>query len=414
MARWVLVLALAAMGASGGCSGRPQAFAAGDGGAGTDADTDVDTDTEVDAGPVFPLPCADLYDPDLLPTFEFEIDPAEWAALQEDCVNYVEPYHPIVFRYGGEVADAMVRLKGNWSWICEKLQFVVAFNEVDPDGRFHGLRKIVLDAPWYDATLLHERMAMDVLGRHGVPSSCVNNARLLVNGEYYGVYANVERVDHEYLERNFADHEGNLYKGGVELQTNEATADTSDRDAFWAAADIDALAAIVDLEQAVRVWAGEAMLPDPDSYWAGVEINFYIYDYPGRGFLFLPYDADISFAENIWPEAAYADPITYQHPDWLREAQYRVALSDPTWCEQFVAAVAAARAAYDVPAMQARLDAWSAQIAEAVAADPHKTFTNAEHDAAVAAMREFFATRAAFVDGWLAAGGHCPPLWPEG
>jgi hypothetical protein len=398
------------------CGGSSDGYAPGDG---TDTDADGDADADADAGSdtdsevVYPKPCADIYDQDIVPTFEFDIEPDEWAALQQDCFDYVEQYRPIVFRYGDESQEAMVRLKGYWSWICEKLQFVVSFNEVDPDARFHGLRKIVLDAPWYDPTLLHERMAMDVLARTGAPYSCVNNARLLINGEYYGVYANVERIDHEYLERHFEAHDGNLYKTGTELKTNEETADTSDRDAFWAATDLEALDAIVDLDQAVATWAGEAMLPDPDSYWAGVEINFYIYNHPGRGFLFLPYDADISFAENIWPDAEYADPITYQHPEWLREAQYQVALSDPSWCEAFVDGVSAARAAYDVPAMQGRLDAWSAQIADAVAEDPHKTFSTGEHDAAVAAMRAFFQARADFVDEWLAAGGHCPPAWPE-
>jgi len=393
------------------CGDRPGAGYTTDGGADADTDTDADSDTDTEA--VYPKPCADLYDPEIVPTFELEIEPEEWTALEADCASYVKQYRPIVFRYGDEAQDAMIRLKGNWSWICEKMQFVVSFNEVDPDARFHGLRKIVLDAPWYDPTLLHERMAMDVLSRVGVPYSCVNNARLNVNGEYYGAYANVERIDHEYLERHFAEHDGNLYEGGWELKTNEDTADTSDRDAFWAATDIDALDAIVDLDEAVAAWAGEAMLPDPDSYWAGVEINFYLYDYPGRGFLFLPYDADISFAENIWPEAAYADPITYQHPEWLREVQYQVALSDPFWCEAFVDALVAAREAHDVGLMQGKLDTWSAQIQDAVAEDPNKTFSTGEHTTAVAALRDFFETRADFVDGWITAGGHCPPVWPE-
>jgi hypothetical protein len=387
--------------------------AAGVADAGPDAAIDAAVDAAIDAAPSYPKPCADLYDPDLVPEFNIEIDEAEWAAMADDCAAGAKQYRPILFHYGVESVPAMIRLKGNWSWICEKYQFVVSFNEVDTAGRFHGLRKIVLDAPWYDPTLLRERVAMDMLGRHGVPASCANSARVSVNGAYYGAYTNIERLDHEYLERNFADHDGNLYEGGVEKKTNEDDPDTSDADAFWAAADIDALAAVVDLQHAVTVWAGEAMLPDPDSYWAGVEINFYLYHHPTRGLLFLPYDADISFAENIWPEAASADPITYEHPGWLREAQYRIALSDPAWCAAFVAALEDARVAYDVPLMQARVEAWSAQIADAVADDTHRTFTLDEHDSAVVALGAFFATRAAFVDAWLADGGHCPVVWPN-
>jgi len=397
-----------------GC-GSDSSESASDGGT-SDADGGADSGAEVDAGEdggaEYPKACADIYAQELLPTFEIEMEQAEWDAMQGDCQNGVQQYRPAVFRYGDEAQDAMVRLKGNWSWNCEKLQFIVSFNEIDADARFHGLRKIVLDAPWYDPTLLHERMAFDFLSRYGAPYSCVNNARLVVNGEYYGLYANVERLDHEYLERHFALHDGNLYEAGSELKTNEDDADTSDRDAFWAAKDSSALEAVVDLDQAVQVWAGEAMLPDPDSYWAGVEINFYLYHHPERGFLFLPYDADISFAENIWADAEFADPITYEHPEWLRETQYRIALSDPYWCAAFVEAVALARDAYEVGLMQGKLDAWSAQIADALAEDPHKTFSLEEHIAALAAMRDFFSAREAFVDDWLAAGDHCPPSWP--
>lgn len=154
-------------------------------------------------------------------------------------------------------------------------------------------------------------MAFDQLERGGAPSSCVNNARLVINGEYYGVYVNVERVDHEYLERHFDEPDGNLYQGGTELKTNEDVADTSDRDAYWAVTDLDQLDALVDLDQAVVAWANDAMLPNPDGYWAGVQINFYLYHHPTRGFLYLPYDEDYAFSHLSWNDGPYADPITF-------------------------------------------------------------------------------------------------------
>jgi maltose phosphorylase len=44
----------------------------------------------------------------------------------------------------------------------------------------------------------------------------VNNARLVVNGRYYGLFVNIEHVNKDFLERNFGDagDGGNLYKGG--------------------------------------------------------------------------------------------------------------------------------------------------------------------------------------------------------
>jgi hypothetical protein len=396
-----------------------------------DVDADADTDTVADTGadtaptgeieeglpdaPAYPGACSPLYDPDILPTFSLTFTDEDWRALRGDCSTGAHPYRPVQFSYNGETVDAKVRLKGNWSWSCDKLQFVVSFNEVDPDARFAGQRKLMFDAPWYDHTLLHERVAFPIFAELGLPYSCANNARVEVNGSYYGVYANVERIDREYLERHFEEPDGNLYQAGSELKTNEDIGDTSNLEALWAATSVAEVEALMDLDQAVAEWAAEAMIPALDNYWAGVEINYYLYDHPSRGFVYLPYDLDISFGDSayvggglIWPEALTADPLDYEHPGWRKESLVLLVLADPYWCGRFVEELERARGAYDPDVLTARVEAWSEQIAEAVAADPHKPYSMGAHDRAVAAMIDFFSARAAFVDGWLAEGGHCP------
>ena len=118
------------------------------------------------------------------------------------------------------------------------------------------------------------------------------------------------------------------------LATTGETGTSAMIDAFWAASSGEDVAAVVDVEHALKVWSGLAMLPDPDSYWAGVEINFYLYEHPKRGLLFLPYDGDLAFNEDIWPELETMDPITHEHDEWKRETQYQAILSDPKWCKQ--------------------------------------------------------------------------------
>lgn len=377
----------------------------------------LDTSTGAET-PAWPQACADIYAPDLLPTFELTISDADWQAFADDCAQYAKNYHPVEFTYDGETVSAMARLKGNWSYDCSKYQFVVSFNEADPDGRFHGLRKIVLDAPWYDHTLLHERIAFPLFEALALPSSCANNARLVVNGEYYGLYANVERIDKEYLQRNFEAADGNLYEGGWELKTNEDVNDTTRRDALWAATTVDEVAALMDLDEAVAEWAAEAMLPAMDGYWAGVEINYYLYDHPDRGFLFLPYDLDLAFGDAaypggplVWPDAAASDPITYEHPGWLKEPLVQMVLADDVWCDRFVDALGEARAAYSVDAMVAAVAEADDQIRDALVDDPRRPYSMTEHDLAVDGLQAFFAARAAVVDDWLAAGDHCPASW---
>lgn len=390
------------------------------GGATTDAVTadSSGSGTETGGEAVWPQPCADVYDPTILPTFELSFAPGEWQALQSDCQQGLQDYHAVEFTYAGETVPAMARLKGNWSYNCDKYQFVISFNEQDSSGRFHGLRKIVLDAPWYEQSFLHERVAFPVFESLGLPYSCVNNVRLDIDGAYYGVYANVERIDQEYLERNFEEPEGNLYQAGVELKTNELENDTSRRDALFAATTVDEIAMLMDLDQAVAEWAAEAMLPALDNYWAGVEINYYLYDHPSRGFVYLPYDLDIVFGDNaygdgslLWPGAEWVDPITYEHPGWLKESIVQIVLADEHWCGRFVEELAAARAVYDPVAMADRVADWADQIGDAVDEDPHKTFSTSDHMIAIDRLEAFFAERADFVDEWLAQGGHCPAVW---
>jgi len=363
----------------------------------------------------WPQACSDVYDENIVPHFDLTFTPEEMNALQIDCANNVQQYRPIKFTYGSETVDAMARLKGNWSWDCTKMQFVVSFNEVDPKGRFHGLRKLVFDAPWYDRTFLHERLTMPFFKERGLPYSCVNNATLSINGEYYGVYSNAERLDKEYLQRNFEMADGNLYQAGNELKTNETIGDTSDLAALNAAANVADLAKVMDLDEAVAEWAVEAMLPAMDNYWAGVEINYYVYSHPTRGFLYLPYDMDIVFGDSaypdgalLWPDTVNSDPILYEHPGWLKEDRVKMVLSDPVWCQRFVEELKKTRDIYSPAQLAARTDLWNAQIHSAVEMDTRKAFSTAGHDAAVANMKLFFQQRLDFVDQWLAQGNHCP------
>jgi len=366
----------------------------------------------------WPRPCSKVYDESTLQTVELTFTPSEWALVQSDCSKSAQVYRPVQVTYGGDTVAAMARLKGNWSWNCQKMQFIVSFNEVDSGARFHGLRKLVFDAPWYDRTLMHERIAMGFFEQRGLPHSCVNHAKLMINGTYYGLFSNVERLDKEYLERNFEDSSGNLYQGGSELKTNEDVNDQSDINALRAANNVTTLASLVDLDEAVAEWAAEAMLPALDNYWAGVEINYYLYHHPARGFLYLPYDMDITFGDGamqngdlLSPNAASLDPILYEHSGWKKEDLFKMVLADATWCARFVEELTLARAAYSPSALSAEVDLVNAQIRQALADDPNKTYTLAEHDASVTALKAFFASRAAFIDQWLAAGSHCPAQW---
>lgn len=238
-------------------------------------DAGPERDGGVDAGVVVATDCPSMFAQDRLPTYYLDLAPAERAALEDEFHHRPErvaagldptPYHVVRFRYDDgarqlEATDVRVRLKGQSSWIQTlaldanpKMQLVISFNEVNPDGRFLGVRKLDLDMPRTDQTFIRQRLALRYLRATGVTKQCANNARLVLDGVYYGLYTNLERFDKELLQRMYghADADGDLWKGARIIQTNEETFVWDRLVALWGIIDLAQLAQLADLDASVR------------------------------------------------------------------------------------------------------------------------------------------------------------------
>ena len=363
--------------------------------------------------------CSDLFDQGILADYAFDISADEWAkidyefrnraALEAAGLDY-NTYHPIVFHYGSEtVTDAMVRLKGQSSWRQTvqndgdkaRMQFVVSFEEVNSAGKFHGVSKIVLDMPQNDDTFMQERLGFTAMAElFGLPAPCANSARVSINGQYYGVYVNEENIGGAFLKRVYPDApNGDLFEGGRTPKTNESMPDKVKLKAFWAARDVGAMAAVVDMEDAVTEWAAEAMLNNGDGYWGGTH-NFYIYDYAGKGYRWMIDDADATF---FWVRRSDFHPIYW----WVGRSaggvgqHYLIVMGDPTWRGRYIEALRGLLARWDTGKLQGWIDAWSAQIADAVLQDPHRRKTIERHHEAIAETRQMVVDRAAYMTSFL-------------
>jgi hypothetical protein len=362
--------------------------------------------------------CHAIYAQELLPTFELTITPevwdmmvAEWAIGEElkALDQEFHPEHPLEeFRYGDVVIHtATIRLRGNpnnWDpW--DKMQFEIDFNDVDPDGRFLGLRKLVFDAPTLNRHMLRDRLGLWIMRDMGIDAPCANNARLDVNGQYYGLFTNIEKLDKEFLQRVFEDPSGDLWKrSNWELKTNETTSNDDRIDALRDAASVEELETYLDLEQALRVFAAEAIIPDSDGLWAG-GLNFYIYDEPiGGKFVLLPWDLDNVFEKfDGTPEfPTNPDPVVWFKPTVQGRPWYDLALESPVWFDYYIGAIEAQYgSSYDAQELHGLVDLWIAQIQDSVFEDVNKPFSNDEHQAAVQVLHDYIDSRHAFLDDWL-------------
>jgi spore coat protein H len=367
-----------------------------------------------------PLGCADLFDPTVVTSYQVDMTADDWSKMSYEFFNRValqaagqpyNSYHPIVFHDGGEtVTDAMIRLKGQSSWrhtialdgANAKMQFVIAFDQVNSNAKFHGVSKIVLDMPRDDETFLQERLAYNIFsGMLGQPAPCANSGTISINGALYGLYSNEEHVNHGFLKRVYPGYsDGDLFKGGETPETNTLDPDLARLQMFWDAHDVASMSAVVDMNEAITEWSAEMLINDADGYYGGSH-NFYLYDYPTKGYQWLVHDADASFD---WLGQSNANPIYW----WITRStlqkpgqHYLIVMNDPTWRANYIAAIRAMLPHWDVPKIQSWVDAWSAQIATDVAADPHRAVSVQDHNQAIAGMRQEVSDRAAFVGKFL-------------
>ena len=171
---------------------------------------------------------AHLFDPEALHTFDLVLDEDSLAELDADptAEEYVEGavvfngemIEPVGIRYKGSIGafvgclDGPNPLEPEGAKTCTKLSMKVKINWDDPDGEFLGVRKLQFHSQNLDPSHMHERLGYWLFREMGVPAPRSTHARVLVNGEYVGLFALTEQIDGRFTRENFDDGTGNLYK----------------------------------------------------------------------------------------------------------------------------------------------------------------------------------------------------------
>ncbi len=346
--------------------------------------------------------CSPLFDQEHVVIYDVTIADEHWRHLESEwrTADGTKDYVPVetLLVDGVEVPHSMMRLKGNngCCWVGEKMQFVLAFNEVDEDARHLGQRKVALDSPYYEPTVLKNRLANWYMFRAGLPAACTNSAVLNVNGEYFGLYANMEEMDREFLERSFGkdNADGDLWKYGTVLDNHEdEEIDTTRITDFWASYDPATMTTMGDSDQWMDEWAVEAILPDGDGYWCCGH-NYYLYDHPERGFLWVPWDKDGTFD---W--IGYdTDPGYLWYPTYT---PHMAALlqTDDGW-KRYTESIVRLTQLYATEEMQDAYQAMVEQTEPYGSIDPHRYYDDATYAYYIDDLRTFLPARRSYLDVW--------------
>jgi hypothetical protein len=270
-------------------------------------------------------PSEELFAPENLVRFDLELSAESLQGLAEDPYTFSRG----TLRYREQtLASIGVRLKGEASFreLDDKPAFRLKLDEFVSGQRLFGLKRLTLNNDVQDPSSLSQSLAYRLFRAAGMPAPRCNHALLYVNGEYYGLYSNVETEDKVFLSRWFSSDDGNLYEEGdsdlvsgsaasFELETNEGRSDRSDLEALIAAlaratpGDFNQIVGQqLDLAHYLSYAALEALAGGEDgySYVRGTPNNFRLYRDPEtQRFVFLPWGLDRALRPRFEPQLVH-------------------------------------------------------------------------------------------------------------
>jgi hypothetical protein len=148
---------------------------------------------------------------DLVPQIELDIPDDGIASLRAQPSTWVQAQLKYAGRSYGPVG---VNLRGTRSFqtIDGKAGFRVNIAKYVKDARFFGLKELTLNNMTTDLSMMHERLAYwAVRQAGGLPGLRSNHALVTVNGQPYGLYANVETPKEQFLARWFTNPTGPMF-----------------------------------------------------------------------------------------------------------------------------------------------------------------------------------------------------------
>lgn len=159
----------------------------------------------------------ELYRDDVLPRVDVYLpsDSLDWL-YQSDNLENNTPVHATFVFSNGSVSDTIenvgFRLRGNTSRAADKKSFKVDLNAFIKGQSYYGVEKINLNGQHNDPTISRAKLCSFLGERMEVAYMRTNHVELFINGNYYGLYTNVEHIDERFIEKRFRYPAGNLFK----------------------------------------------------------------------------------------------------------------------------------------------------------------------------------------------------------
>jgi hypothetical protein len=299
----------------------------------------------------FPGP-GNVFKDDEVPRVNILIHPDSLDKIYDDLEKDYEYHAAFVFQNSNVPHDTLLnigfRLRGNTSLFSAKKSFKVSFNTYVPGRKYDNLEKLNLNGEHNDPGIIRSKLCWDLFRKFGIPAPRAAHTEVYINGDYYGLYINVEHIDDQFVKTSFGNNNGNLYKclwpadlqylgsdpdlykfgsGGqrtYELQTNTDIDDYSDLAHFIDVLNntpADSLKEKLDPVFNVQTYLKYLVIEALTGHWDAYSFNknnYYLYHNLNTGkFEFIPYDMDNTFG------------IDWMNIDWAHRDIYNMASDDP-------------------------------------------------------------------------------------
>lgn len=265
-----------------------------------------------------------LFDRSRLLDIHIEMAVEDWNAVRSQtralAMALRKPAPPTPFTYvkgnitidGYRIESVGIRKKGFVGSLDQNYPSLkIKFDEYVDQDPIDGSGRLTLNNNKQDKTLVSQSLAYKLFADAKLPAPRCNFARVTVNGDYLGIYSNVESVKKPFLERQFGNEIGKLYEGSLadffvdKLGDFESkTGDGQNRDELRDLAemlakegdlDLAELERHIDVAQFLRFWALEALINCWDGY-TNNQNNYFVYHNPRDSrFHFIPWGADATF-----------------------------------------------------------------------------------------------------------------------
>ncbi len=115
---------------------------------------------------------------------------------------------------GKEYANIGVKYRASRSFKigAKRNALQLKLNFIDKNQAHQGYQSLKLSDALRDPSMIREVLGYEIARKY-MPAPQANYAQVTVNGEYYGLFVNVEAVNTQFLTKHFGDSEGSFFKG---------------------------------------------------------------------------------------------------------------------------------------------------------------------------------------------------------